>query len=261
MGSKYYYIGTLLPVLCLDSPPEISLGELIPVLQTQLSEKDFASVQKLRLFYDVCNLRALWRQEPLDPRGSKDRGELEEVLAGHAHLTRAVDSFLLAYEKKEERLAHFSELLSLFLQEACKEGTPFLRKYFKLERDMRLVTTALRAKAQGRDLAQEFAFEDPQDPLIAALLHSFSGKEWEIPEEYREIRKIFETQQNHPLGLQKGLDQYRFDAVERFCDLADQFSIERILATLVQLFLVEYWTKLDANEGKQRVKALCQKVG
>lgn len=261
MGSKYYYIGTLLPVLSLETPSDISSGELIPVLQAQLSEKDFASVQQLRLFYDVCNLRALWRQEPLDPRGSKDRGELEEVLAGHLHLHPTVDTFLSMYEKKEERLAHFSALLAHFLQQACREGTPFLRNYFRLERNIRLVTTALRAKAQGRDLVQELACEDPQDPLVAALMSSFGSKELEVPEEYREIRKIFETQQNHPLELQKGLDQYRFDAVERFCDLADQFSIERILATLVQLFLVEYWTKLDANEGKQRVKALCQKVG
>lgn len=261
MGSKYYYIGTLLPALSLESPSDLSSGELIPILQAQLSERDLASVQQLRLFYDVCNLRAFWRQEPFDPRGSKDRGELEEVLAGHLHLHPTVDTFLLAYEKKEERLAHFSELLSRFLQEACREGSPFLRKYFRLERDMRLVTTALRAKAQGRDLGQEFICEDPQDPLVTLLMNTFTSKELEVPEEYREIRKIFETQQNHPLALQKGLDQFRFDAVERFCDLADQFSIKRILATLVQLFLVEYWTKLDVNEGKQRVKALCQKVG
>ena len=261
MGRKYYYIGTLLPVLSLESLPDLSLGELLPILQTQLSAGDFANIQRLRCFYDIYNLRALWRQEPLDPRGSKDQGELEEVLAGYLSLSPSVDRFLSKYEKKEERLVHFPELLSTFLHESSHTGPLFLRQYFQLERDIRIVTTALRAKALGRDLAHELVFEDAQNPLLAVLLGSAEGKELDVPEEYKEIQKIFIKERNHPLSLQKGIDQYRFDAIERLCDLSDQFSIERILATFAQLLLVDDWSKLDVNEGKERVKALCQQVG
>ena len=261
MGRKYYYIGTLLPVLSLESLPDLSLGELVPILQTQLSAGDFANIQRLRFFYDIYNLRALWRQEPLDPRGSKDRGELEEVLAGHLSISPSVDLFLSRYEKKEERLSHFPELLSAFLQESSHTGSLFLRQYFQLERDIRIVTTALRAQALGRDLAHELAFEDTQDPLVAVLLGSADSKELEVPEEYKEIQRIFAKEFDHPLALQKSLDQYRFDAIERLCDLSDQFSIERILATFAQWLLVDDWIQLDANEGKERVKALCQQVG
>jgi hypothetical protein len=58
------------------------------------------------------------------------------------------------------------------------------------------------------------------------------------------------------MALQKALDQYRFDMVENLVDMADTFSIERILAYLVQYMIVEKWSELDKDKGIQIVDTI-----
>ncbi|MFI0434730.1 MAG: DUF2764 family protein [Parachlamydiaceae bacterium] len=251
--AKYYFVGTLLPLLSFDAPPEISLERLEILLSDNLTERDLEKTLLLRRFYDILNLRAFWREEELDPRGKLSLFEIGEALVMRTGLPDYVYDFVDRYAKTEDRLHHFPFLLAKYFQSSGTLKDPFLRSYLHFEREMRLVMTAFRAKKLGRDLNVEFQYEDPEEDLIAQLLAQQQSATYEPPEKYRDLKGIFDKDGDNAMALQKALDQYRFEKVENMVDMADTFSIERILAYLVQYMIVEKWFELDKDKGIQIV--------
>lgn len=254
--AKYYFVGTLLPSLSFDAPPEISLEKLEVLLRDNLTAYDYEKINELRLIYDILNLRALWQGKEFDPIGQMTAYEVDEALISRVGLPEYVYEFIDLYPKKEDRLHYFPLLLAKFFQNASSLKDPFLRKYLNFEREMRLVMTAFRAKKLGRDLSIEFQYEDPEEELIAQLLAQQDAKTYEPPEKYKDLKILFDKYGDNPMALQKALDQYRFDMIESLVDMADVFSIERILAYLLQYMIVEKWSELDKEKGIQIVDTI-----
>lgn len=256
--TKYYFVGTRLPSLSFDAPPEISFPELDGLLRDNLTQKDYAKTLVLRRLFDILNLRFFWLEEELDPRGELSSGALEEALISRVGLPEYVYDFIDKYPKKEDRIHHFPFLLAKFFQSSENLRDPFLRHYLGFEREMRLVMTAFRAKKLGRDLSVELQYENPEEDLIAQLLAQQDAKSYEPPEKYRELKILFDKFGDQPMALEKALDEYRFNVIESLVDLADVFSIERILAYLAEFILIEKWFELDAVKGIQIVDTIAK---
>ncbi len=254
--AKYYFVGTMLPSLTFDAPPDISLADLKTLLQDNLTERDYEKTEILRRFYDILNLRALWLEDAFDPRGELSPYEMSEALISRIGLPDYVYEFIDRYPKKEDRLHHFLFLLSKFFQGASELKDPFLLQYLLFEREVRLVMTAFRAKKLGRDLNTELQYEDPEEELIAQILAQQDAKSYEPPEKYTELKVIFDKVGDDPLALQKAIDLYRYEKVDAMVDMADTFSIERILAYLVQYMIVEKWSELDQKKGIKIVESI-----
>jgi hypothetical protein len=254
--AKYYFIGTLLPSLSFDAPPEISFAELERLFRDNLTSKDLEKTLVIRRFYDILNLRALWLEEEFDPRGEFTALELSETLMSRAGLPDYVYEFVDRYPKKEDRIRHFPFLLAKFFQSADRLNDPFLRRYLNFERELRLVMTAFRAKKLGRDLSVELQYEDPEEDLIAQLLAQQEAKTYEPPEKYKDLKVLFDKYGDNPLALQKALDKYRFETIENFVDMADVFSIDRLLAYFLQFMIVEKWFELDKDKGMRIVDTI-----
>lgn len=250
---NYYFVGTAIPVLTFDAPPEISFEDYQTLLEDNLSERDFEKVIYVRRFFDILNLRALWRGEPFDPRGTMTPLEMGEALVNEIELPTYVFDFMEAHEKLADRLRHFPFLLSQFFKSGVVSKDPFLRTYVNFERELRLVLTAFRAKKLGRELSVEMQYEDPEEDLIAQILAQEQAETFEPPEKYQDLKVLFDKYSDEPLLLERALDEYRFDKIENMVDMSDTFSIERLLAYLVQLILVEQWFKLDAVRGREIV--------
>lgn len=254
--AKYYFVGTLLPSLSFDIPPEITFEKLEVILHDNLTARDYEKTLAVRCFYDILNLRALWLEQEFDPKGQLTVLELSEALVNHAELPDYVYEFIDRYPKKEDRIHHFPFLLAKFFQHAERLNDPFLRHYFHFERELRLVMTAFRAKKLGRDLSIELQYENPEEELIAQILAQQNAKTYEPPEKYKNLKILFDKYGDDPLPLQKALDEYRFEMVENLVDIADVFSIEHILAYLVQLIIIEKWFELDRDKGIQIIDTM-----
>lgn len=252
----YYFVGTMLPTLSFEGKPEITFAEFSSLLSANLSEKDLDKTIAIRRFYDVLNLRALWLGEEFNPNGLLTPLELEEALVAREGLPSYVYDFIEAYTKKEDRMHYFPLLFAQLHQEGTKTKDPFLVAYLAFERGLRLVMTAFRAKKLKRDIAVELQYEDPEEDLIAQILAQENAQTYEPPEKYHELKELFDRYGNDPLSLQKEIDAYRFQKVEELVDPADTFSIERILAYLIQLMIVEKWNELDKIKGMQIVDTL-----
>lgn len=221
--NKYYFIGTSLPTLTLESVPEITFAEFENLLKNNLSLRDYQKTTIIRRYYDILNLRSLWMGETLDPYGELDELELQEKIASAIGLPDYVYEFIEAYEKNEDRVSHFQFLLSKFFQEAAKETDPFIRNYFEFERNLRLIWTSYRSTKLGRDLAFELQYEDPEEDLIAQMLAQKDAKVFEPPEVFSELKFLFERFEDNPFSLEKALEEYRFAFIEGHVDTADFF--------------------------------------
>lgn len=257
--TKYYFVGTLLPSLSLDSPPEMSFDELDTLLKDNLSTKDYEKTLAIRQFFDILNLRALLLGEKFDPRGELNSTEMDEALVSRTGLPGYVYDFLDLYPKEQDRIRNFPFLLANLFQNADQLKDPLLRRYLNFERELRLVLTAFRAKKLGRDLRVELQYENPEEDLIAQLLAQQDAKTYEPPEKYQDLKALFDKYGDEPLALQRALDEYRFDTIENFVDMSDAFSIERILVYLIQFIIIQKWIELDKEKGIQIVNAILEK--
>lgn len=258
--ANYYYLGTALPNLSFDAPPEISFRELIVLLKDNLNPADYQKTKVLRQFFDILNLRSLWLGESLDPFGEMTLWELQEATVSTSGFPDYVYDFLHVYPNKEDRILHFPSLLVNFFQSTSQLKDKFLYSYMKFERELRLILTALRAKRLGRDLSIEFQYEDPQEELIARLLVFKDSEVDELPESYRDLKSRFDEFFNDPFHLQESIEAYRFNMIDRLVDMPDIFSSERILAYLAQYIIVQRWFELNKAKGTLMIENLVKKM-
>ena len=251
--ANYYFLGTLLPDLVIGEKPEISFLEFNQLLKDNLTKKDYAKTIALRCVYDLANLRAYWKGEPLNPTGNFNESELEEAFLTHTRLPKYIFDFIDTYSTNEEKLLHFSELRARFFQESIQESSGFLKYYLQLERDLRLLMVAFRSKKMNRDLFVELQYEDPSEEFIAQILAQKDSTLYEPPEKYEEIKILFNQYADDPIKLDKAIIEFYFNKIAIKIDI-ELFSIDRILGYMIELIMLERWELLDKQKGLKIVE-------
>jgi hypothetical protein len=250
--ANYYFLITALPPLTLGIKPEISFEEMKELLALNLAEGDKKLVQHLLRPIDLSNIRAVWLGFSIDERGNFDEKELEEALLVQGEVPAYLVDFLEKYESIPERLRYFSSLYASLYR---KEFKGFLGKYYKFQRELRLVLTALRAKRFKKDIVRELQFEDPYDLFVADILAQKDAPDYTPPGEYEDLKTIFMETISDPQKLHFALLQYQFDRIEEMEEPQD-FSIDRVLSYVARLILIESWEDLDQDKGHTAVEHL-----
>jgi len=221
------------------------------MLRLNLSKKDLAQVDLLVRPVNFYNLRAIWLQMPpesLDDKGNCSAKELEEELLVGENIPEYLADFLVRYESTEERLRYFPSLFADLYRDEKLHG--FLRRYFQLEREIRLILTALRAKAFQRNVVRELQFEDPQDPMVAHILAQKDADEYAPSREYEDLKALFMENITDPHKLNRAIVEYRFAKIEEL-ETGKEFTIDQILGYLARLILVEDWHKPNLEKGRR----------
>ena len=250
---KYYYLATALPSISLKAKPDLSFEELSFMLKVNLSEKDLKKVILFRRFIDITNLRLLWLNKEIDPRGNLNTAQLEDVILIKDVFDDFVFDFLERYEKTEDRLKKFSFLVASFFNEVIFKETGFLQFYFKFEREQRLILTALRAKRLRLDISKELRFEDLSDDFVHYILAQKDADDFDVPSEYKKVKKIYKQNINNPSKMHRELLEYKFYEIEKFSE-KKPFTIDQILAYLACLMIIEDFNKLNVDVGIEKLK-------
>lgn len=253
---QYYFLSTLLPPLSFDAAPEISFEELQIYLEDNLSSADMEKIHEIRKFYDILNLRAFLKGEAFNERGDMDASQIEEALASQVGFPPYVYTFLETYPNLKDRIDRFPCLLAQCFQHSLKIENQFLKNYFSFERSLRLVLTAFRARKLGRNLSEEFIYEDPNEDLIAQLLALQNAPHFEPPEEFLALKPLFEKFGNSPLDLHRELSRFRCETIDNMVDPSDLFSTDRILAYFTEYIIIELWFKRSKSQGIQIIDTL-----
>jgi hypothetical protein len=261
MGHQYYFVGTSLPPLKIGEQPDISWDALQRLLKDNLSSRDYEQTRVLRRYFDILNIRAFLKKEPLDAFGNLDKNDLEEALLGKTGFFPSyVMSYLDRHESKEDRIFHFPELIAAFFREEVDDNHGFLKQYLEFERNLRLIITAYRAKQLGRDITKELQFENPDENLIVQLLSQKDSKNFEPPAGYEDLKLILDENYSSPLALQKALSEFRFKKMDEMSGF-NVFSFDRILAYLASFFITEKWVALDKEQGLQIIENIIKPKG
>jgi hypothetical protein len=242
----HFFPISALPPLVWGETPDISFSEAIELVEENLWGRDLALVQRWRWAIDLRNIRAFWLGEPLDERGRWDEKALEEALLVRDGIPQYVADFLDKYESSEERLRWFAALTASFYREMEEEGG-FFRKAFGWERRLRLVLTALRAREAGRDLVEEFQFEEASEPLVAYFLAQKDAANLSVPDEWQEVKGAFDSSVDDPEALEQAIGKIRFRQWEELIEKSP-FSVAELLSYLTRLFILESSQKSGGKE-------------
>lgn len=254
--AKYYFVGTYIPELQIGIMPDISVEEYSTLLKENLTGSDYEEVKKLKYLFDLENIRSLWSGKPVNGYGNFNENTLEESLLNGIDLPNYVYEYSDRYESKEERLRNFAKLYADFFQSS---GSGFLKTLFKQERAIHLILVALRAKKFNRSIVQEMQYENPEDDLVAQILAQKDAKTFDPPEEYGELKGIYEKYWDKPLELHQALVSYRFKKLEDLTGL-EVFTLDRLLAYYFQLVLAHQWMGLDRANGKEMITTIVQGI-
>ena len=244
--TRYYYVVNAFPSLVLEKKPEVSYLEAREIALQNLTPKDTEQLIDLQRPIDLRNIRALWLDEDLDPRGSFTEKELEEALLVQDGLPPFIIDFLQRYETTEERLRYFSSLYSSLYSQQLKN---FIDGYYRLEREIRLVLVALRVKHAKRSLLEELQFEDPADPFVAQLLAQKDSDEFVVPQEYEALKNVFQENRLNPRNLYRASLSFRISRI-RELEEKESFGIDQVLGYLARLLLIEDWHAQDEKQGR-----------
>lgn len=245
---NYYFVVPSLPPLSIQDRPGITFDEFINRLEISISKSDLEKTKVLRRFVDVCNIRSLLMEEPVDPRGNLSEKDLDEALLVQASLPEYVFEFLGQFEKVSDKLRNFPGLIALFFNAEIPKYKGFLRDYLNFERESRLVLVGLRAKQLGRDVARELQFEDPADPLVAQILAQKDADRYDPPDEYADLKELIGSCYADPWLENKAFAEYRFKKISEMGE-KDLFTIDQILCYMAQLMTIEDLIELDAERG------------
>lgn len=257
--TEYYFLSSLLPDLQIGVPPDIDSEELKALIDINLSKEDKEKIHQFRIYYDLLNLRSLWKNEKFSYRGNYNHESLEDLLLHHEGFPSFVFDYLDKNEKIEDRIHNFTALIARYFKESIQNSEGFLKKYLTMERDFRIILTALRTKKLQRNLLQEFQYEDPHDSLVSQIIAQKDSSHLELPEEYEELQEIFEENWEDPLKLHHEFNDYKLQKIDEISTM-DFFSVDRVLAYLAKLTIIEQDLELDKEEGKNKVDMILKEA-
>ena len=250
--ARYYFVATSLPSLVFGSQVEMTFKELRSLIEMNFSKKDLEKFHCFLQPIDLYNVKAFWKGLPLDERGTLSGKELEEALLIRENIFPYLIEFLERYESVAERLKAFP---SLYVSMYSQKEDGFLKVYYQLEREIRLVLAALRAKKLGVDVVRELQFEDPTDSFVAHILAQKDLSDYTPPAEYEDLKVLFVENSSDPTELMRAALKYRFKKFEEF-EEAEHFSADSVLSYAARLLMMENWNSLDREKANATVEEL-----
>lgn len=252
--ANYYFLAASLPRLTLGEKPDLSFEELTSRFKINLNKEDLRKTVVFRRYIDVNNIRFLFLEEAIDPRGNLNEKDLDEALLLKDVFSLGIFDFLDRFESVAEKLKHFSGIFSVFFKEELANEKGFLKTYFEFERNWKMVMLALRAKEQGRDLARELQFENFTDPIVAQILAQKDSSSYDPPSEYLDLKEKYLSCGADPWQKYKVIAKWRLDRIEELVE-KPMFSIDWILSYMARLLIVEDYHDLDVAKGKMILDA------
>jgi hypothetical protein len=241
---------------------KLSMGqvEFRKELQSEVHPQDYKLVQILFFPYDNKNLLNIItkKEEKFDERGNFSQDLLEtniKELTGD--LPEYMNHFITSFKDDEPVFPNMSpenQLTALFYEYALSRDDGFLKDWFRFNRDLSNLLTALVCRRY--DIPYEYqviGWDDISETIRKSHARDF-GLTAEIPymDDLLNIAKEDDIQQR-----EKAVDQLRWNYLDDVT-FFEYFTIDKILAFTLKLGMVERWLALDKDHGTQLFEELLQ---
>jgi hypothetical protein len=248
---KYYFLASYLPEVHRDDIKiRITLGDLLEE-RFHIPEKDWKDIERVLLGRDILIVEKLlagktillenslfdlefWRDQIKSPKEGP-----EFIL----EFLRSVD--LQGFALKEaDRLyaAYFDYVLA-----STENG--FLEGYFRFQKDLRNILTALRARQKRLDPSEYLVGEGE----VVDILGSSTAEDFGLGAEYPWLESLMKAEAPHQ--RQEMIDQIVWDYVDENAG-PDPFEFSVILAYLLKLEILHKRLALSEEKGMEKVRRL-----
>ena len=227
MGSRFFLI-PFLPPLSFDVPAEMPLHEVEFFVQLNLSAHEKNTLDHLYALYDLENIRSFLADLPMTAPGCIPHDILREQLENDECSVPGTEEFFALYTTQEERAANAHHLLRLFFKNCPKNLPPFVQQYFRIEDLSRHIMAFLRAS----EAKKEYAI-DPEE--IGFDVCDIST--W--PEIFVPLHDIWHSRHQHTNEIEDAVSRWKFNVINTLTANSGPFSMDRILAYILQLRIVE----------------------
>lgn len=260
---NYYYLVAGLPDILLDEGKlKSSLIELRNELQNDLHPEDFALIQLLFLKYDNENLLNIVQknERPFVEGGNFEQSVLEEQIKEPSGILPSyMNEFVLRMHSEEQELSALSPELLLeeaFFNYLLSLNNEFLQEWYLLQYRINNLIAAINSKRHGYQIEEQII---GNDDFVEALQRS-NARDFGLTQEFAETELVVAAMENKDLlAREKSIDQLRWNWIDDKV-FFHYFTIERILAFMLQFEIAERWMKLEQETGRSMFESMLNKL-
>lgn len=246
----YYFLASMITKLHLESRLTITFTDFKNLLEQNLSSRDKNEMTEVLRVFDMENLRLFLRKLSITSYGNWSQADLEQLLVFPSGVEYWLEEAL--DQVKSSPHADIDDFHVQFFENKTGSKSPSSRV---LERIwiMQWVSGYFRAKIMGR-LSSFYKEPGSSHPRIEALLADLESSN--LDAEYQKFKSIFDHDAKDIEILSRHALEWQLQFLEEEFE-ADTFSLERILAHLVQLAYIERWQNRHApDEWDPRLSAM-----
>jgi hypothetical protein len=265
MGNNYYALVAGLPDILLEDKKTVhSSAELRENLREEVQPADFKLVELLYMPFDHQNLLNLLykKEEEWEPRGNFSRDHMEQFqdrknyeVADTENLPAYFADFLEEFHGEESFENYYEaeqELTLAYYRFLAECPNPFIQEVARYQSVLGNVMVAL----NGRKHEIPYESNLVGDDEITAALKKSRTRDFGLSNEVSDIElliQIFET--DNLLDRELKLDHHKWEFLDEIT-FFNYFTIEKVLAFVLKLFIVERWMELDHEKGKEMFNQL-----
>lgn len=153
---------------------------------------------------------------------------------------------------------HFYEdiLSNYYYRYVMDKGDAFIRTWVRFERAIRLVLAAITIKRHDLDARRLIV----GDSDLVQLLRSGNWHDITFLEEGEVVQQVLRISEETDLSTREHMiDKLKWDYLDNLT-FADTFSIDTMLAYLLKLRMLDRWSSLDPQVGKERFREIVDKL-
>lgn len=249
----YYYEVAGLPDLFLDeNRAKVSVAGFREEFRQKLHPDDYALVEVLFLKYDNKNLLNLLlkKDKPWQELANFSRELLEEEIRESDqripdYMRQFIEKFKSG-ERDDNNMLWETVLDSYFYEYLLSLDNDFLRNYYSFLLDFTNVATALALREHEMPPANQLI----GDNVITQSILRSSARDFGVTQDFAEVEKIIAAWQSATITeREKNLDLIKWQWIDEHT-FFEYFTIERLLAFMLQLEIAERWMLLDPETGR-----------
>lgn len=259
----YYYLIAGLQDITLDIH-KLSMDQLEfrEELKNALHPVDYNWMKVLFYPHDNKNLLNLLQknEKPFDPKGVFSLEQWEENLKEPTgELPSYMNDFILAFQDNEpiyQGMSSENQLTTLFYKFTQSLEQTFLNDWFLFNRDLNNLLTAISCRKYDIPYENQIIGDDE----ISETIKKSHARDFGLATEVSYIDDIINITKNEDIqDREKAVDKLKWDYLEDVT-FFEYFTIDRVLAFVIKLGMVERWLAIDNEYGSKMFKQLLQEL-
>lgn len=267
MGSYYCLMAGLPDISLDDTKAACSVADFKAELEETLSDADKKLLSYFYLKYDCTNLVKLLKGDEVEisPLGNYSAEQYQDLMVSAREMNFNVHRFPsfmsifareFLYNKDKEGYFPEDALALEYYKYAMKCPNRMIAEWFQLNFNITNILTALIARKNGWNVADYIVGNNN----VTEMIRDNNTKDFNLSHEYdyvSDLMKIVDCED--PVEKEKRIDAFKWVWLDEQT-FFDVFSIEAVFAYICKLEMLERWSKLDVETGRETFRQIIENL-